>query len=261
MDLMVKDNVAFITGGGAGVGERVALMLAEEGANIAVAGRTFSKVENTANKVRELGAKALAFQLDVTNRDQVNEVVQKTLDEFKKIDILVHTPGQGEVKRFVETTKEDWDFVVQLNYYGPLNSIKAVLDHMIERKRGKIVTVVSDAARVGDERLCVYSGAKAGVVAFTKAVAREVGRYSININCVSLAATNTPAGIKRRSKWAEIAGVSPEEMAARLAKSYPLRRLGEVDDVANAICFLVSDRARHITGQTLSVSGGYSMVS
>ena len=265
MDLMVKDNVAFITGAGEGIGEEVALMLAKEGANVAIAGRTFSKVENTANKARELGAKVLAFQLDVTNQSQVNEVIQKTLDEFKKIDILVNTPGHGERKSFLQTTKEDWDFAIGLNLYGPMNCIRAVLDHMVERKTGKIVTVISDAGRVGEPGNCVYAAAKAGVVALTKSVAQEVGRYSININCVALSATRTPSAARDREGYIKgrmgDKAISVEEFEARVAKRYPLRRLGEVEDVANAICFFVSDRASFITGQTLSVDGGYCMVS
>jgi len=265
MDLMVKDRVALISGGGEGIGERVALMLAEEGANIAVAGRTLSKCENTAEQVRKLGVKALAFGVDVTKQDQANDVVQKTLEEFKKIDIFVNTPGHGERKSFLETTREDWDFAVYLNLYGPLNFIRAIINHMVERKTGKIVTVISDAGRVGEPGNCVYSAAKAGMVAFSKALAQEVGRYNININCVSLGATRTPAAARDRVGYLKgrfgDKAPSVEEFEAKVAKRYPLRRLGEVDDAANAICFLISDRASFITGQTLSVSGGYSLVS
>jgi len=262
MDLMARGNVAFITGGGEGIGQKVVLMLAEEGADVSIADVDFAKVENTANQVKRLGVRALTFQLDVTNQEQVNEAVRKTLDEFKKIDILVNIPGRGERKSFLETTREDWDFSVHLNLYGPLNCIRATINHMVERRRGKIVTVISDAAKVGEARNCVYAAAKAGVMAFTKSLAREVGRFNINVNCISLGVTNTPAGIRSRSDFARMAGkdMTEEEFLAKAVKSYPLGRLGEVDDAANAICFLVSDRASFITGQTLSVSGGFSMV-
>ena len=262
MDLGVKDSSVFISGGGEGIGKKVALMLAEEGANIAVADIDYPKAEYTANEVRQLGVRALSFQLDVRSQDQVNEVIQKTLDEFGKIDILVNVPGRGERKSFLETTREDWDFCIHLNLYGPLNCVRAVINHMVERKRGKIVTVISDAAKVGEAKNCVYAAAKAGVVAFTKSLAREVGRYGINVNCVSLGATNTPSGIRSRADFIRMAGgkMTEEEFLAKVVKAYPLGRLGEVEEAANAICFLVSDRAAFITGQTLSVSGGYTMV-
>ncbi|MBM3119558.1 MAG: SDR family oxidoreductase [Chloroflexi bacterium] len=263
MDLGVKGSSVFISGGGEGIGKKVALMLAEEEADIAVADIDYPKAESTANEVKQLGARALSFQLDVTNQDQVNEVIQKTLDEFKKIDILVNVPGRGERKSFLETTRDDWDFSVHLNLYGPLNCTRAVINHMVEQKRGKIATVISDAAKVGEPRNCVYAAAKAGVVAFTKSLAQEVGRYGINVNCISLGATNTPGGIRSRADFIKMAGgkMTEEEFLAKVVKAYPLGRLGEVEDAANAICFLVSDRAAFITGQTLSVSGGYSMVS
>lgn len=254
MDLGVRGKVAFITGAGEGIGEAVALMLAREGACIAAADMDYSKAENTASEVAKLGVKALSFVVDVRNQGQVNEAIQKTLSELNKIDILINVPGRGERKSFLETTREDWDFSVHLNLYGPLNCIRAVINHMVERKSGKIVTVVSDAGKLGEPRNCVYAAAKAGMMAFTKSLAMEVGPHGVNINCVSLGLTNTPAGMRRRQDTAA------QEFIARVAKSYPMRRVGEVRDAANAICFLVSDSASFITGQTLSVSGGYSMV-
>jgi 2-hydroxycyclohexanecarboxyl-CoA dehydrogenase len=260
MDLGVKDKVAFITGGGEGIGEKVALMLAEEGANIAVADVNASKAESTAKGVKELGVKCLWFVVDVTNQGQVNETVQRTLDEFHRIDILVHVPGRGERRPFTASTKGDWDFSVNLNLYGVLNSAKAVVDPMVKQKSGSIAFVVSDAGRVGENNNSVYSAAKGGVIAFSKALARELGRFNIRVNCVSPSAMNTPGGIQLRTSMAKHMGIDTADLEKKILANYIIRRFGEPQDIANAICFLVSSRADWITGQTLSVNGGYCMV-
>jgi len=260
VDLGVKNSVAFITGGGEGIGRIVATMLAQEGASIALADREPAALEETAKEVRALGAKALTFQLDVTNKEQVAAAVQKTVDEFKKIDILAHIPGRGERKVFVETTKEDWDFSVNLNLYGVLNSAKAVVGQMVKQGSGSMVFVVSDAGKVGEASNCVYSAAKGGVIAFSKALARDLGRHKIRINCVALSAMRTPGGMKRLENRAKELGLDQAELEKKMLSNYLIRRFGEPQDAANAICFLVSNRASWITGQTLSVNGGYSMV-
>lgn len=259
MDLGVEGKVAFITGGGEGIGRIVATMLAKEGADIAVADFEATGVEGSVNKVRELGAKCLGFQLDVTDQEQVNKAVQDTLGGLKKIDILVHIPGRGERKVFTASTKEDWDFSVNLNLYGVLNSTKAVVDQMVKQKSGTMAFVVSDAGRVGEFNNSVYSAAKAGVIAFSKSMARELGRYNIRANCVALSAMNTPGGLKLRESMAARMGKDPAELEKRILNNYCIRRFGEPQDAADALCFLVSSRAGWITGQTLSVNGGYSM--
>ncbi|MFH0844660.1 MAG: SDR family NAD(P)-dependent oxidoreductase [Pseudomonadota bacterium] len=260
MDLGVKDKVALILGGGEGVGQIVALMLAEEGAHISLADLDVSKVEESSNKVRTLGVKSKWFPVDVTDQEQVNAVVQKTLDEFKRIDILVHIPGRGERKSFLDTTKEDWDFSINLNLYAVLNSSKAALDPMVKQKSGTMVFVASDAGRVGENNNCVYSAAKAGVIAFCKALAKELGRYNVRVNCVSPSALDTPGGIILRENLAKRMGKDRAELDKRLLSNYVIRRFGFPQDVADAICFLVSNRADWITGQTLSVNGGYCMI-
>jgi len=261
MDLNVKGKVALITGGGEGVGRLVGLMLAEEGANTVLGDVDLSKAENVADEVRALGSKALAFNVDITNQDQVNQMAQKAIDEFKRIDILVNVPGRGERTTFSASSREDWDFSINLNLYGMLNCTKAVIDQMMEQKYGKIVSVVSDAGRVGENMNPVYSAAKGGVIAITKSLAKELGRYKVNVNCVSLSAMNTPAGLRWRGEISEGMGEETWKVyEKKILSNYPIRRFGEVEDAANAICFLVSDRASWITGQTLSVNGGYCMI-
>lgn len=260
MDLGLNDRVAFITGGGKGIGEIVATVLAEEGSNIAVADLNASEAKNTAKKVRELGTKSLWFEVDVTSQTQINEAVKKTVSEFGKIDILVHIPGRGERKPFIAGSKKDWDFSVNLNLYGVLNSVKAVVDQMVKQRNGAMAFVVSDAGRVGESNNSVYSAAKGGVIAFTKSLAKELGRYNIRVNCVALSAMNTPGGINYRESVAKLRSIDLGELEKKILSNYAIRRFGEPRDAANAICFLSSSCADWITGQTLSVNGGYCMI-
>ena len=259
MDLGVKEKVAFITGGGEGIGRAVALILAEDGADVAVADMDVPGVKTSAEEVKKWRSKALWFQVDVTNQEQINKAVQKTIEEFKRIDILIHIPGQGEKKAFTSSSKKDWDFSVNLNLYGPLYSAKAVIEQMVKQKSGSLVFVVSDAGKIGQNNNSIYSAAKGGVIAFTKALAREVGRYNIRANCVALSAMNTPGGVRFFNTMGERLDKDPEEIKKKVLSSFILRRFGEPDDAASAIAFLSSARASWITGQALSVNGGYSL--
>lgn len=261
MDLHVKDKVAVINGGGEGIGRLCALMLAEEGADIALGDLDLSKAESVAKEVEALGRKALAFKVDVTNADEVNTMAQTTIKELNRIDMLIHTPGRGERKGFIKSEKADWDFALNLNLYGVLNSVKAVIDQMVEQKTGSMAFIVSDAGRVGEANNIVYSAAKGGVIAYTKAIAKELGRYNIRVNSVALSAMNTPAGKQYREGLMSMMGEDKaNELNKKILSNYVIRRFGEPEDAANALCFLVSDRASWITGQTLSVNGGYCMI-
>lgn len=260
MDLGVKGKNVFINGGGDGIGSLVATMLAQEGANLALADINAEKAEETAVKVKELGAEALWFQVDVTNQDQVKDAVVKAIAHFEKIDVLIHIPGRGERKPFQKSEKRDWQFALDLNLMGPLYSTKAVLDHMIANQGGSIVYVVSDAGRVGEMGNPVYAAAKGGVIAFSKSMARELGRYAIRVNCVALSIMDTPGGRKHQQQITEQRGITMEALHKSILSHYLIRRLGRPQDAADAICFLCSSRADWITGQTLSVNGGYAMV-
>lgn len=163
MDLNVKGKVALITGAGEGIGKLTALMLAAEGANVALCDIDESKAKSASEEVRAKGVNALAFQLDVRDKDQVDAVTEKVMAQFNQVDLLAHIPGRGERKSFLKTTREDWDFSIQLNLYGPLNTIGSVINHMVQRKTGKIVTIISDAGKLGEARnLCLFRGQGGG---------------------------------------------------------------------------------------------------
>jgi NAD(P)-dependent dehydrogenase (short-subunit alcohol dehydrogenase family) len=272
MDLMLDGKAAIVTGGGRGIGEAICKTLAEDGARVCVNDYFEERADETVAAIREAGGTAIAAQADVTDREQVDAMVARATEEWGRVDILVNNagiparaPGEegGGGGYFVDTGREQWDRTMGVITYGVLNCTNAVLPGMIQQTYGKIVSIISDAGRTGEPRLHVYAMAKGGVVAFSKAIAKENGRFGINVNCVSPGATATPA----TGNLVEAASSGDEEAQARLnqmLRVYPigrgLQRLGMPQDIANAVTFLVSDRAEWITGQTLSVSGGYTMV-
>lgn len=254
MDLGLKGKTVIITGGNKGIGRGITLVFASEGSNVVIAARDEETGQKVAELAKKQGGDALYVKTDVTKLDQVKAMVQKTLDRFKKIDILVNNAGYmaGLDKLFLETGPEYWKETIDGNYMGMLNCCSVVLPHMIERNAGAIVNISSDAGRMGEFRETVYAGCKAAQIAAGKTIAREVGRYGIRVNAICPGFTPTPVEEGGRPR-------SPEQIE-KWVKAYPLRRLGKPQDIANAVAFLASDAASWITGQTLSVSGGYTMM-
>ncbi len=250
MELGLRDHIALVTGAGSGIGRAIALSLAAEGVRLMATDVREETAAATAAAATARGAEALGVSLDVTNYEQAQAVVQRAIRRFGRLDILVNCAGAWRVNLFVDSQPEDWTFEVNTCFMGVVHCTRAVLDGMIAQRRGSIVNIASDAGRVGEVRQAVYSGAKAAVIAFSKSVAKEMGRYNIRVNCVCPGFTKTPATVER---------LTPD-LEARIARLYPLGRLGLPEDVAPAVIFLASDGASHITGQTLSVSGGYTMV-
>jgi 2-hydroxycyclohexanecarboxyl-CoA dehydrogenase len=250
--MKLKDKAAIVTGGGQGIGRAIALDLASEGAKICVADLNPETAGKVAEEIKTMGKKAIAVKVDITDLAQCEKLVKETVAAFGCVDILVNNVGWDKMELFISSEPATWDKVIAINFRGPINCFKAVLPHMIERKYGKIVSIASDAGRVGSSGEAVYSGAKGGIIAFSKTVAREVARYGINVNCVSPGPTDTPF-------FAAVAGDNPA-IAEGLKKAIPLRRLAQPEDIAGAVAFLSSDSASYITGQVLSVSGGLNMV-
>jgi len=269
MDLYLKGKAAIVTGSGEGIGRTTVLTLAEEGVDVVINDIDQSKADKVAEKAKALGVKALAIKAAVDNPEEVNAMVKKVMEEFGRVDILINNAGRGvnwEAGRtprpFAETDKEDWDYTIGLCLYGVFNCTRAVLPDMIQRKYGKIVNMISDAGRTGEPFMAAYSAAKGGIVAFQKALAKEVGRHNINVNGVSAGATQTERILRASDAMKEKLGEEAfQKRQEKMLKVYPIRRLGEPIDLARMCVFLSSDASRHITGQTVSVSGGFSMVS
>ena len=262
MDLGLSGKNVVGMGGGSNIGRAISLTFAGEKANVLIGDWDEQQAGKTAADIKKLGAKGIAVKTDVTDWDSVQSTVKKAISELGSIDILVNNAGWALDRLFIEKPRDEWEKEVGINFWGVINGIRAVLDHMIERKRGAIVSIGSDAGRMGEYREAVYAGCKGGVIALTKAVSREVGRYGIRLNVVCPGLTpGKPEDSGEMSLWrGEEAAIFTPEAQERAAKAYPLRKLGTPQDIANAVVFIASDRAGHITGQTLSVSGGYTMM-
>ena len=189
-------------------------------------------------------------------------MVEQSIAEFGSVDVLVNNVGWTIDRLFMEKPREEWEREVRVNLWAAMNCIHAVLPHMIKRQTGSIISISSDAARMGEFREAVYSACKAGVIALSKSIARETGRYGIRLNtvCPGLVVPSREESISEESMWNQMRDVFTDEVMERARRSYPLRRLGTSGEVANAVVFLASDAASFITGQTLSVSGGYTMM-
>jgi 2-hydroxycyclohexanecarboxyl-CoA dehydrogenase len=244
----LADRVAFVTGGGRGIGRAIALRLAEEGAMVAIADVDGKSASATAASI---GTQAIGLAVDVTDAASVIAGVAEVERHFGAIHVLINNAGWDKVEPFLDSSEDTWEKVIAINLKGPLHCIKALLPKMVERGHGRIVTIGSDAARVGSSGEAVYSAAKAGVIAFSKSLAREVARHGITINVVCPGPTDTPL-------FREVADANPK-LAEALARAIPMRRLGRPEDLTGAVAFLASDDAQFITGQTLSVSGGLTM--
>ena len=266
MELGLKGKTAIVTGGGSNIGRAITLALAAEGCNVVIADIDEPQAQRVVEKCIESGGSGIAVKTDVSDWEQVQTMVKKAIDTFGQVDVLVNNVGWVRDRLFIETPREEWEKEAKLNFWPPINCIRAVLDHMLERGYGHIVSIASDAGRMGEFREAVYSACKAGVIALTKSIAKEVGRYGINLNvvCPGLIVPSEEA-IGESSMWSKstpdsMGTLFTAEMLERAAKAYPLRRLGTAQDTANAVVFLASDAASYITGQTLSVSGGYTMM-
>jgi 2-hydroxycyclohexanecarboxyl-CoA dehydrogenase len=249
----LKDRTAVVTGGASGIGRAIAEALAREGGRVAVLDLNEAGARETVEAIERTGGVAAAYRVDVTDAAAVDRAVDEIAQRWVGLHVLVNCAGWDRPMPFIETTPEFWDRVLAINLRGPLACTRAALRHMIKADYGKIVTIASDAGRVGSTGEAVYSAAKGGLIAFTKTVAREVARHRINVNCVCPGPSDTPLFQK------EFAEKSPK-LAESLKRVIPWGRLGVPDDIAPAVVFLASDDASFITGQTLSVSGGLTMV-
>jgi 2-hydroxycyclohexanecarboxyl-CoA dehydrogenase len=248
-----RDSVVLVTGGASGIGKAVCLAFAAEGARVAVADLNNEGAEQVAGAATRAGGAGLPLTMDVTHGASVGDGIQSVVAHWGRIDVLANVAGWDRIMPFVDTTEEFWDQVIAINFRGILATCHAVLPHMIERRSGIVVNVASEAGRSGSSGEAVYSGTKGAVIAFSKALAREVARYGIRVNAVAPGLTDTPL------LQALIADGS-EKLISAIVKATPLQRLARPDEIADAVLFLASEKASFITGQTLSVGGGLTMV-
>jgi 2-hydroxycyclohexanecarboxyl-CoA dehydrogenase len=245
-------RTAMVTGAGRGIGEAIADALAADGAAVAVCDLDGESAAKTAAGLAERhGGRTAGVPVDIADSAAVRAAVRRAESELGPVDILVNNAGVDVIELFVDSAEETWDRIIAVNLRGTITVTRAVLDGMIERGTGRIIHIASDAGRVGSSGEVVYSATKGGIIAFGKALAREVAQHGITVNSVCPGPTDT-------ALLGQVAAYS-QKLRDGLARAIPLRRVGEPADVAGAVAFLASAEAAYITGQTLSVSGGLTM--
>ena len=239
-----------ITGAASGIGRATVERLAEEGAILGLLDIDADGVERTARELRAAGAEASGLTADIVDPSAVASAVASFEAEAGPVEALINNAGWDVAGDFVDSDPAIWRKVIDINLYGPLNVTRAVLPGMIERGSGRVVSLASDAGRVGSSGEAVYAACKGGIIAFSKSVAREVARHGITLNVVSPGPSDTPLFARFDESG---------KLAAALERAIPMRRLGQPEDYPGLIAFLISDDASFITGQTVSVSGGLTM--
>ena len=243
-----------VTGGGGAIGGAICRRFASYGAKVGVFDKNRDGAKKVADEIRSEGGSAFVSDVDITDYGAVGSAVLHFETEMGPTDVLVNNAGWDRFINFIDTTPELWDQIIAINLRGPLNMSHFVLKGMVARGQGRVVNIASVAGRVGSSQEAVYSACKGGIIAFTKTVAREVARRGITLNTVCPGPTDTPLLAAAAGE-----GERAERMRAALVNAIPMKRVGQPDDIPGAVCFLASDDAAFITGQTLSVSGGLTM--
>jgi 3-oxoacyl-[acyl-carrier protein] reductase len=250
MDLQLRERIALVTGGTRDVGRQIALLLAAEGVTVAVHfNRSADEAEQVVSEIRAKGGKAKSYQADVADHAGVQSMVQGIVADFGGLNILVNNAGLAIRKPFKDTTPEEWRRQIDVNLRGAIHLCHGAAVHLETGGHGRIIAIVGDSSRVGESGLSIVAAARAGVIALMKSLARELGRGGVTANTVSLGLVETAH--------------DPEWLKAnreKLIRFYPTRRLGQPDDIAPTVALLASPRSGWITGQVISVSGGYCMV-
>lgn len=254
----LNGKVAIVSGAASGLGKAIALKLAESGCSVGIADLNYEGAVKVAEEIEKMGSKALAFKVDTTKADQVSNLVDETVKEFGRLDIMVNNAGIGLMKPILDLTQQEIDSLIDIDLKGVINGCRAALKYMIPQKSGKIVNMSSVAAKVGAPQASVYAAAKAGVIALTNSLAREVAENNININAVC-------PGIVRTNMWETqlnlMTNNGDKSVKDEIFKNFsnsqiPLKRPQEPEDIANMVMFLTSDMAKNITGQNINVDGG-----
>jgi NAD(P)-dependent dehydrogenase (short-subunit alcohol dehydrogenase family) len=249
MDLHLNEKVVVITGGASGIGRVTAGRFQAEGARLVLGDVQAAALDEAVTELRGAGGSVVGCQVDVREYAQCEALIARAVDAFGRVDVLVNSAGVGGVPRlFVETPPDDgdWDAMLAINLRGTMNCCRAVSERMIAQRSGRIVNLASEAGKGNEKRIVVYGATKGGVISLTRGLAIELGRFGITVNAVCPGVTRTP-----------MTSYITDEMEREWARYYPLGRLGRPDDIAPLITFLASSEASWITGQAISVNGGF----
>jgi NAD(P)-dependent dehydrogenase (short-subunit alcohol dehydrogenase family) len=254
--MRVKDKVAIVVGGASGIGLASAHRLAEEGAKVVIADMSLEDAQKAADEINKKGYPAIAMKVDMTKPQEADQMAKDTLKKFGQIDILANVAGgsQGrfireKVRPFAESLKEEWDRIIDINLTGPRNCTRAVVNHMLERKYGKIIFFSTIAALIGGTNTNDYSAAKAGLIGFTRALAVELSPHGINVNCIAPGIVGTARLL-----------AFPPDLQKKMIEGIKFGRMARPEELANVVLFLASDESSYITGETFPVVGGKDLV-
>lgn len=249
--MQIKGWVAIVTGGASGIGRETALRLSREGTKVAIVDINLDGANKVADEISAAGGESLALKTDITNLDEAHRMAKAVLDKFGQVDILANIAGgafPSKMGSFAQSDRQVWDLNINLNLFGTFNCTRAVVNHMMERKKGRIVNIASVAGMVGQATTADYAAAKGGIIAFTKSLAKELAPYGINVNCVSPAITGT-----------ERVRSMPKDFLQRQIDTIHLHRFGEPEEIANVVVFLASDEASFVTGANYVADGGITL--
>lgn len=251
----MSNRVALVTGGAQGIGEGISRALGAAGVKVGIADLNVEAAQRTATAITAAGGTAVAVAVDITDRAAVEAGVATIEEQLGPVDIVVNNAGWDDFMPFLDTTEDFWDKILDINFKGALRLCHVLVPKMVERGHGRVINIGSDAGRVGSSLEAVYSGAKGGIIAFTKTLAREVATKGVTVNTVCPGPTDTPA----LRAFADNSGQEADKVIGGMTRAVPMKRLATPEDVAAAVVFFASDTASYITGQTLSVSGGLTM--
>lgn len=245
MEELLKDKVALVTGSGRGIGKAIALKLASSGANVVICDINEEDAQSTSKEIEAMGRKSMAIKVDVTDFDKVKEMFEEVLEKFNEVDILVNNAGITRDKSLFRMDKEDWDSVININLSGYFNVTRNIIMHLLKKKSGSIINIASVSGLIGLAGQTNYCSSKAGIIGFTRALAKEAARAKVTVNAVAPGYIETDM-VKKMD----------EKILDGIKKTIPMRRFGQVEEVADLVLFLVSDKARYITGQAFTIDGG-----
>ncbi len=247
--MRLKDKVSLVTGGARGIGKAIALAFAQEGSHIVIGDVNYEEARKTSLEIESLGRLSLALELDVTQYELVEEAINKILDKFTKVDILINNAGITKDNLLLRMSEAEWDAVLNVNLKGAFHCIKAISKPMIKQRQGRIINIASIIGLIGNAGQANYSASKAGIMALTKTAAKELASRNINVNAIA------PGFIET-----EMTAKLPQGLREKMKELIPLQEFGSPQDIAAVSVFLASDESSYITGQTIVVDGGMVMV-
>jgi len=263
MELGLQNKTILVTGGASNIGRAIVLGFAREKAKVIIADIDDEQTAKVSKEAIDAGASEVETKhCDVTQMDQVECVFDEVKNRFGPVEVLVNNVGWDKLMFFTQTTPDLWQRIINVNFVGMLNCTYCALEQMIPENGGSIVSISSDASRQGEPREAVYGGMKAGINSFMKTIAKENGRYGVraNVVCPGVTIPDSTDEVGENSMWLNVDDMFTPDQLQNVAKRLPLRKVGKPEDIASSVVFLSSAAANHVTGQILSVSGGYSMI-